>query len=111
MRGLRWRTSSPENPSRVEGARAEVLHQHVRGLEQLPEDLAARRRLEVQGDAPLAAVHGEEVRASSVHKGRAPAAGVVALAGLLDLDHVGARVREGLGAIRPGEDAGEVDDA
>src|SRR5690606_15614886 len=51
--------------------------------------------------APLAI--GEE--------GRAPAAGVVAGARLLDLDHVGAEVAEVLAAPGPGEDPGQVQDA
>jgi hypothetical protein len=36
---------------------------------------------------------------------------VVAAVGILDLDHLGAHVRQDLGAHRPGDDAGEIDNA
>src|SRR3546814_7119904 len=39
-----------------------------------------------------------------------PLAGVVALAGALDLDHLGAEVAQKLGAGRAGQDAGQVED-
>src|SRR6185295_10155216 len=78
----------PIEPEPVESARAEVLHEHVRRLEQAPQDLAPARVLEVQRDAALAAVHGEEVNGLAVHERRAPAPRVVALAGLFDLDDV-----------------------
>ncbi len=66
-------------------------------------------RLQVQGEALLVAVDGEEVRRLAAHE-RRPAARVVALAGLLDLDHLGAHVAQRHGAEGPGEHAGEVDD-
>src|SRR5262249_8862294 len=56
-------------------------------------------------------VHGEEVGALSLDERRPPAPGIVALPGLLDLHDVGPRVRQGLRAVRPGQDPGEVDDA
>ena len=40
-----------------------------------------------------------------------PALAAVAAVGVLDLDHLGAHIRQDLGAQRPGDDAGEVDDA
>src|SRR5690606_36047435 len=55
----------------------------------------------VRGLAPLAV---REER-------RAPAAGIVAAARLLDLDDIGAEVAEALAAPGPGEDPGQVEDA
>jgi hypothetical protein len=66
--------------------------------------------LEVEGEAALAAVDGKKIGAFAVNKRRAPAAGVVALARLLDLDDVGAGIGERLRAMRTGQDPGEVDD-
>jgi hypothetical protein len=47
----------------------------------------------------------------SGQEGRAPAAGVVAAAGALDLDHLGAEVGQGLGAPGPGQHARQVEHA
>jgi hypothetical protein len=88
----------------------EVLEHHVRRLDQRPEDLLPFRRLQVQREALLVAVHGEEIRGLAARE-RRPAPRVVALAGLLDLDDLGAHVAEGHGAERPGEHARQVDDA
>ena len=52
----------------------------------------------------MAAVGGGDER-------RAPAAGVVAGARALDLDHVGAEVGQDLPGPRPGQDAGELQHA
>ena len=94
----------------VHRPRSEVLEQHVALLRQLPEDLAPLRRLEVQGDALLAPVHRHEVRRLAPDE-RRPAARVIALAGLLDLDHLGAHVAEHHRAEGAREDAGEVEHA
>src|SRR5690606_36880481 len=45
------------------------------------------------------------------HPWRADAAGVVALAGALDLDHVRAKIAQRLGCERAGHDPRHVDDA
>ena len=45
------------------------------------------------------------------HERRAPAAGVVAGALALDLDHVGAEIGQKLSGPRPRQDAGEFEDA
>ena len=47
---------------------------------------------------------------SGLHERRAPAAGVVAAAGALHLDHPGAEVAQHHRGVRAGEGAGEVDD-
>ena len=96
----------------VEGARPEVLDEHVRRLQEPPQDVAPRAgSLRFRVMPALAAVDGEEVDALAVHEGRSPAAGVVALGRLLDLDDVGAGVGQGLRAVGAGQDAREVDDA
>jgi len=66
--------------------------------------------LQVKGEAALPAVDGEKIRAFAADKWRAPSARVVALLRLLDLDDVGAGIGQGLRAVRPGQDPGEVDD-
>ena len=106
LRHLRVREAQP-----VEGAGPEVLDEHVRRLQQAPEEVAAAGILQVQRHSALPAVHGEEVDALALDEGGAPAPRVVALARLLDLDHVRARVRHGLRAVGAGQDAGEIDDA
>ena len=98
----------------VQDPGAEVLDEHVGALHQLPEDPLPVLGLQVQGDGLLVAVAGEEVGGLRVvgraHEGRSPAAGVVARAGVLDLDHPGAEVGEHHPRVRSGEGAGEVDD-
>jgi hypothetical protein len=66
--------------------------------------------LQVEREAALPAVDGEKISAFAADKWRAPSAGVVALLRLFYLDDVGAGIGEGLRAVRPGEDPGEVDD-
>ena len=69
------------------------------------------------GDRALAAVAGEIVgRAQPAavlvfHEGRAPAAGVVAGAGSLDLDHLGAEIGQCLAGPGTGENAREFEHA
>ncbi len=92
----------------VHRARTEVLQQHVALLDQLPKDLLSFLGLEIQGDALLAPVHRHEVGRLAADE-RRPAARVVALAGLLDLDHLGAHVAEHHRAEGTRQDAGEVE--
>ena len=73
------------DPELLHRARAEVLQQHVALGGQALEDGHARGRLEVEGEASLRAVHRHEVAGFAAHE-RWPLTGVVALAGLLDLD-------------------------
>ena len=100
-----------------EPAELEILDHHVGARRELLDDALAVRRLEVDRDRALAAVAGEIVgRAETaavlvLHEGRAPAAGVVARAGALDLDHVGAEIGERLAGPGTGEDAGKLEHA
>ena len=96
----------------------EVLHQHIALRHQLAHDLLAFGGGNVERDGALVAVHRQEVGGLGGglalrvgREGRAPLAGVVALAGALDLDDIGPQVGQGLGAPGPGEHAGEVQNA
>jgi len=101
---------------------------HVADLEVLDEDVAMRhqrahQRLagglrDVAGDRALVAVGTQVIGGFSTlaaiglhEEGWAPAAGVVAAARTLDLDHVGAQVGQVLGAPGAGQHAREVQDA
>ena len=93
----------------VHNAGAIVLHHNVRLFDQLLEQLLALRRLQIQGNALLVAVHVGIVHAGAVFDG-AHGPGVVPLAGDLDLDDVGAEIRQHHRAVRSGQDPGEVQD-
>ena len=97
----------------LEDAGAEVLHQHVGALDEADQDVLVGLVLEVEGDGLLVAVRAQEVRRLAgvglADERRPPAAGVVAAAGRLHLDHPGAEVAQHLGGVRPGEGAGQVD--
>src|SRR5437867_12431820 len=95
----------------VEGAGPVVLDEHVRAAEELPQEIPPPGLLQVQGNPTLAPVDGQEISTLALHKGRSPPSGVVALLPLLDLDDVCPGIRQRLRAIRPREDAREVDDA
>jgi len=86
------------------------VHQHVRALGQLEERAAARFLLEVEHEAPLAAVAPEvEGRHVGVPPRPELARGVPLRR--LDLDHVGAEVTELLGRPRAQHDRGAVENA
>src|SRR3546814_1233747 len=77
-----------------------VLDQDVAVADQLARQLLALGLGDVDADGALVAVGGEVVGAlggvlalRAGHEGRPPLAGVVALAGALALDHLGAEVR------------------
>src|SRR5207302_250508 len=98
----------------VQDARPEVLGHHVGFLEQPEDDLLAFGLGEVESDALLATIEGhEEMTLASRSAGaRARAlARVVATVGVLDLDDLGAHIREDLRAKGTGNHAREVDDA
>ena len=98
---------------------AESQFVETSGLEVFDEDVGLRQQgtqvgralrvLEVEPDAPLAAIDADEIGAPRAHEWR-PAAGVVAFGRFFDLDDVGAHVAEEHGAERTGEDTREVDD-
>ncbi|MEJ1967550.1 MAG: hypothetical protein WDN03_02765 [Rhizomicrobium sp.] len=95
----------------------EVLHHDMRPPRQPPDQRLALWPGHVDRDGLLVAVGGQEigrVAAAAVRigqEGRTEEAGLVALAGLLDLDHLGAQVAENLG--RPGrrQDAAQIEHA
>ena len=87
----------------LDNPHAEVLRDDVGGLGHIQEKLAALGAFQVEGDAPLVAVHGLKVRADlslTFTSGREVAAGI-AVYGVLDLDDIGPHVREHDGAPRP----------
>ena len=94
-----------------ERAGAEVLGDRVRPGDQLLDQLAGARVVDVGGDAPLVAVEVVE-DAGAVRVGvplcrQAPAQRVhVPL--VLDSDHVGPEVGDDARRLRPGDDPGEV---
>ena len=88
-----------------------VLHQHVAARHQLADQRLALRRGEVDRHRMLAAVGaqvigrlGGVVAVGIAQVGWPPAAGVVAGAGALDLDHLRTEVGQHLGRPRPGQD-------
>ncbi len=92
----------------------EILDQHVRARREAPHDLAPALGREVGDDRALAAVAAVKIRgrplAAGLDERRAPAAGVIAFRAL-DLDDVGAEVRQRLPDPGTGENARELDDA
>ena len=94
----------------VHHAGAEVFDQHVRRFDQAPQHLRAARRLQVQRDALLVAVHHQERGRLVADLGRNHVAGVVAGRNFLDLDDLGAHVGEHQRAGRARHDMRQIDD-
>ena len=99
----------PADPQPVHHAGAVALHQHGRGFDEAQERLVASVGLQVQDDAPLAAVDRVEEDALPIHQRRRQAH-VVAGAWLLDLDDVGAQVGQQLGAVGARQKPRQVQD-
>ena len=117
------------NEARVEGfealkiqpvsgqpAHLEVLHQDVAVLGHLTDERLAFNLGHVDGDGAFVAVASGEVSGvfgvvalGILEERGTPMARVIASAGTLDLDDVGAKVGQNLGAPRAGQDAGEVE--
>jgi hypothetical protein len=100
----------PAEAQAVHDAGPELLDQNL-GLgdeRQEPRDLL--RVLEVERQAALAAVEQREAQALAVQPGRV-AAHAVALAGALDLDHLGAGLGQQQGGQGPGQQGREVEHA
>ncbi|MNX95808.1 hypothetical protein D3C86_1280980 [compost metagenome] len=89
----------------------EVLDHHVAARGQLARQLHALFALQVQGDRALVAVGAIEIGGIARADPYAPVAGVVAPLGVLDLDDVGAEVRQGHRTHRPRQYAREVENA
>ena len=97
-------------PQAVERARPEVLDQDVGARQEALEQRAAARLLEIERDAEFGAVDGQEVAAFSLDKRRPPDARVVPLAGILDLDHLGAEIGQRHRGVGPREYPRQVQD-
>src|SRR5205085_10074089 len=82
---------------------AEALDEDVRSLGKPAEDVEAPVAPEVERERPLPGVRGEEEDARPARVLGAPCAGLVASAGMLDLDHVGAERAQDLRAVGAGE--------
>src|SRR5215472_5723196 len=96
-------------PHLLEGAGTEILDQDVGTSDQIQQPLDVGGPLEIEGDAALVGVDGEEARRDALPEGRTPAARVVTL-GPLDLDDVGAHVAEDLRCDGPGQILRNLDD-
>ena len=96
----------PEPPHRP---RPEVLDEDIARPDQPGERLPAPLRLEIEDDALLSPVHGEEVSALAAGERRAPAAGVVPGRGF-DLDDLGPEVGEHHRRVRTGEHPRQIED-
>ena len=89
---------------------SEIFDQHVGPREQRIQNRPRALVLEIERERLLVAVDAEEVGALAADKGRPPRAGVVASPRLLDLDHSSSEVAQLHRAIRPGQDAAEIQD-
>jgi hypothetical protein len=100
-------------PEPRDHARQEVLHDDVRDLGQIVDDGLPVGSRHVDAHAFLAGVHAGEVGAlvaAPVLELKIVVAHLVAAARTLDLDHAGAEVAEQARAVRPRQDAGQVQD-
>ena len=93
----------------LEDAGPEALDERVGGLDQAEQGLAPLRVLEIERDRALVAADREppgRARADELaHRARG-----VAVAGALDLDHLGAEIRQVLADARARDDVRELDD-
>ena len=98
-------------PTALGGARAQALDDHVGAAGELEQSGEAVRVGEVEGERALAGVRRQEEHSVLAPGGWAPAPGLVAPVGTLDLDDVGAEHAQDLGAVRPRERAAQIEDA
>ena len=82
-----------------------ILDKHVAAFHQLMENLQPFRLAQVQRYRPLVTVARQVIGAQLAGERRAPAAGLVAAAGALNLDDVRTEVAEELPAKWPGQHA------
>ena len=75
------------------GARTEVLHHHIRALDQAAEHFLPPRELEVQGEGSLVSIEPDETRGFALEE-RSGGAHLVATVWVLDLHHLGAEIGE-----------------
>ena len=91
----------------------EVFDQHIGIRNQAMHDLFALGRAEIGNHTAFSAVGGVEIGGRDFvvagHKGRAPAAGVIAFGGL-DLNHIRAQIGKGLASPRACQNPRKFDD-
>ena len=114
MFGLSSRRRSNAEAHAAESAGAVVFRHRVGPGDQLLEQLAGARVVDVGGDAALVAIEVVE-DAGAVHGrravvGRQPSAQRVEVPLVLDADHVGPEVGDDACRLRPGDDPGEIHD-
>jgi hypothetical protein len=95
----------------IERAAAVVLGEHIGIANEPQQHVAPLGVLEVERDPALVAIHHQERRGHAVDPRLAVAARFVAAGDLLDLDDVGAHVREHHSARRAGHDLRELEHA
>ncbi len=93
----------------LQGARLEVLDQHVGAFQQLHQQFQAFRARQVDGDPLLVTVDAAKIRRVITFERRPPAPGLIT-AQRFQLDHVGAVVGQGLGAVGAAQHTAEIDD-
>ena len=86
----------------------EILDQDLRGIDQPPQKFAAVVALQIERDAALVARINFPENFNALDP---PAAQIVALAGTLDFDDVGAVIGEHMGRHITGDESRQVDDA
>src|ERR1700728_3875603 len=101
----------PGKPHSIEHAGADIFHQHVAAPDQRGPHFLALRVLGVERDRALVVIEHGEIQAVDIGDVLQLAAGDVADAGPLDLDHVGAEPRQQLRAGRARLDVGEIENA
>jgi hypothetical protein len=93
-----------------EHAALEVVDDDVGAGDERANELAIRGEGEVGGEALLVAVDAQIIGAlAGGVEGRSPAAGVVARAGSLDLDDVGAEIAKEHGGEGPGQNSTQIE--
>ena len=94
----------------LHGAGAEVLDQDVGLVDQGQGQFPALRLAQVEGHRALVAPDHRPPGRQALGQGPAPLAHGIALAGVLDLDHVGAEVAQHLAAEGPGDECAHLHD-
>ena len=90
------------------GGGAHVVDEDVAGRHQLAQDLLVRVGLQVEGDGALVAVQRHIGGAHLLGVRRLAGVALAVAARLLDLDHVGAEIPEGLGGVGAEHELGQV---
>ncbi len=97
-------------PGAGQRTRAQVVHKHIRGGDQVLQDPQAAGVLVVQRQRLLVPIQGQEGYALVIPVRRRPAAAVVSCAHPLNLDHFGAEITEDLAGHRRGHAGADLDD-